>query len=377
MRTEFKNIELPKKLAKAIGHVFPALKLSTAQEWSARICGYRNWHELDMRTRNFTGEPTPDPFFADYMAQDQAFGADRESPLVVAKSKRIGYQFAVLDELTGSLGIVFTNGSSPFWKIMFYAHAGVPRQGMNLGSGTPLFEALQYPWFGLEDKAKCRHDEGDLSVDGWEERVCLFNGFASISQRDKWLHGASGKTHAVLTEIKSEFPGIAPRVAGGSAIRLASDEQGRSVIVQSARHRYWWRRESDQKMIAGFSLTMRVTARQDDPADDEFQLCVHDAWSAFPTDFATLALPSAQATFDVARFLETRLGMTPVSGAVTFACDARPGSQVIAEALSDLVCDFSRDDVEMDLDSILKPDVVPYRPKYLQQGFCLLESELV
>lgn len=377
MRTEFKNIELPKKLAKSIGHVFPALKLSTAQEWSARICGYRNWHELDMRTRNFTGKPTPDPFFSEYDTLNTGADDDFDSPLVMAKRQRIGYQYAVLDELTGSLGIVFKNGSSPFWKIMFYAHAGVPRQRMNLGSGTPLFGALQYPWFDLEDKAKCIYDEGELSVDGWEEWVSLFNGFTSIQQRDKWLRGASGKTHAVLTEIKSEFPGIAPRVAGGSVIRLASDEQGRTVIVQSARHRYWWRRESDHKMVAGFSLTMRVTARQDDPVDDEFQLCVHDAWSAVPTDFATVALPSPQATFDVARFLETRLGMTPMSGAVTFACDARPGSKVIAETLRDLVCDFSRDDVDMDLDSILKPDVVPYRPKYLQRNFCLLESELV
>lgn len=377
MRTEFKNIELPKKLAKAIVHVFPALKLSTGQEWAARICGYRNWHELDFRTRNFAGEPTTDPFFSEYVALDQGFGKDHDSPSVRAKRERIDYQYNVLDELTRSCGAVFTNGWSPYWEIMHYAHEGVPRERMHFGSGTPLFRALQFPWFDLEDRASCIFEEGDLTVDGWKEAVCLLNGFSSYSQLNKWLRGASGLSHAALSEMKSEFPGIAPRIGGGSVIRLASDEHGSSVIVQSVRHRYWWQQSSNRKMIGGFSLTMRVSGRQDDPVDDEFQLCIHDAWDACGIDFDTTAVPFSNTTEDVCRFLQTRLGMDVMVGTVSFACDDRPGSKVIAENLRDLVCDFSRDATDMDLDNILQPEVVRYRPKYPLQMFSLLASDLV
>lgn len=378
MRTTFKSIELPKKLAKAIAHVFPALKLSTCQEWAARLCGYRNWHELDMRTRNFTGEPTPDPFFAEYMALDQGFGPDHDSPSVRAKRDRIEYQYEVLQELTGSLGAIFQGCHEPYWDIMTLAHKGVPGTRLNFGSGTPLFRALQFPWFGLEDGAKCVQDEGELRIDDWEEPVYLIEGFASGRQRDKWLCGASGLTQADLSALKEEFPGIAPRVGGGSVIRLAADQQGRPVIVQSTRHRYWWQRISDHRMLGGFSLTARLCARQDDSLDDELQLCIHDAWSVLPVDLDTMILvPYGPGVDTVGRFLGTRLGMGVMAGAVTFACDDRPASKILAENFRDLVCDFTRDSAAMDIDEILKPEVVRYVPKYLQHNFSVLKSELV
>lgn len=376
MRTNFKSIELPKKLAKSIVHVFPALKLSTGQEWAARLCGYRNWHELDLRTRNFTGEPTPDPFFADYVALDQEFGADRDSPSVVAKTVRFDYQTAVLAALTRRLGAVFKWPAETYWKIMQYAHHGVPHKYLQIGSGTPLFDALQVPWFGLEHGARCPCEEGDMVLDDWVVPVGLLNGFSSVQQRDKWLRGASGWTPKQLSELKDEFPGIAPRIGGGSAIRLAADDQGRPVMVQSTRRRYWWR-DSRRRMLGGFSVTTRVTARQDDSCGDELQLCVHDAWATLPTEFNTIAVPSSQATDDICRFLETRLGMAVMSGTVTFACDERPGSKRLAETLSDLVCDLCREAVDMDLGEILKPAVVPYQPKYPRRDFCVLKSELV
>lgn len=376
MRTNFKNLELPKKLAKSIVHVFPALKLSTGQEWAARLCGYRNWHELDLRTRNFTGEPTPDPFFAEYVERGQAF-TDHESPSsVIAKTERLEYQSDVLDELTEHLGAVFSWQAETYWKIMHYAHHGIPGKRQHLGAGTPLFEALQFPWFNLEDEADCPCAESYMVIDGQEVPVRLFNGFSSGAQRDKWLRGATGLTQAGLSEMKDEFPGIAPRIGGGSAIRLAADEQGRPVIVQSARHRYWWQ-DSRRRMLGGFSLTTRVTAQQNDSCADELQLCVHDAWNALPADFDTVALPYWQATEAVCRFLETRLGMVGMSGTVTFACDDRPGSMLIAETLRDLACDACMDAVTMALGDMLKPDVVPYQPKYPRNRFCVLQSELV
>ncbi len=377
MRTKFKSIELPKRLARAIVHVFPALKLSTGQEWAAQICGYRNWHDLNSSTRHFTGKPTPDPFFAEHLALEQAFDADDGDGSVEGEVTRIRYQMEVLDGLIESLSTRFEGFWPPYWDIMHLAHAGLPSNRVHFGSGSPLFMALQFPWFKLEDEGKTIFEDGDLIVSGSEESVSLRNGFVSLKQADRWLRGAAKLSAAELSEIKSEFPGIAPRVAGGSVIRVHRNEEGRPLIVQSTRHRYWWRRTLDGRMIGGFSVTFKVISRQNDSSADEYQFCVHDAWNALPVDFHTLVIPSADATADVFRFLETRIGLAPLSGTVTFAYDDRPGSKAIAATLRDLVFDGCKDRTDMDLSKIFRSEIIPYRPKYLQQQFRVLESEVV
>lgn len=89
MRTYFKSVAVPKRFAKAIVQLFPALKLSTAQEWAAQIFGYRNWHELDFFTKNYSGEPTPDIWFDSLL--NSTF-EERENANFEHLSARLDYQ---------------------------------------------------------------------------------------------------------------------------------------------------------------------------------------------------------------------------------------------------------------------------------------------
>lgn len=381
MRTYFKTTELPKRLAKAIVHVFPALSLSTGQEWAAKVCGYRNWHELDMFSRNYSGELTPDPFLAEYIANDEGFGPMHDAPHVRAKSERIEYQNKVLDELMGNSAFA---QADHYWRIMHYAHQGLSKlDRVQFGRGAPLFEALQFPWFELEDEAACAFEEGELEdkEDFTNEGFALMNGFSSHQQLNRWLKGATRLNDGEISELKEEFPEIFARVGGGSDIRLVKDANGRDVAVQSTRHRYWWQRDRDHRMLGGLSLTIRISGARDGSDDDEFEIGIHDAWydakapkSLTEADFPMV--PWAGVNESLERFLLTRVGMPSLHGQVRVSYDSEL-SRPLAEVLRDLVFDMAMDATKMDLGPILHREVVPYQPKYPRQRFFHLPSELV
>jgi hypothetical protein len=60
MRLEYRSLTRPKNIAKRIGVVFPALSHMQAQNWAAKLIGYRDWHELSQHVRSYEGEETPD-----------------------------------------------------------------------------------------------------------------------------------------------------------------------------------------------------------------------------------------------------------------------------------------------------------------------------
>lgn len=128
MRTYFKTTEVPKRLALAIKHVFPALKLSQAQEWTAKMCGYRDWHELDKLTRNYTGEPTTDPFFIDYREEYEKCFNDPEEEMsegLVKKRDRLFFQIDALQELMNVDNSSHMLAEECHPEIMDYAHEGL------------------------------------------------------------------------------------------------------------------------------------------------------------------------------------------------------------------------------------------------------------
>lgn len=52
MRTLFWSLTRPKHLAARLHQLLPALTLSHCHDWTAQVCGYRNWHELAEVTKN-------------------------------------------------------------------------------------------------------------------------------------------------------------------------------------------------------------------------------------------------------------------------------------------------------------------------------------
>lgn len=60
MRIYFNSMARPKRVARTMQDIFPLEKLSQCQAWTAKIYGYRDWHELEQTTRTGDHEPSPD-----------------------------------------------------------------------------------------------------------------------------------------------------------------------------------------------------------------------------------------------------------------------------------------------------------------------------
>ncbi|MBZ0106581.1 MAG: hypothetical protein K8H84_13265 [Sulfuricella denitrificans] len=52
MRFYLTGLARPKKVAQHLSALFPTNKLSSSQEWTAKLYGYRDWHEMAEITKN-------------------------------------------------------------------------------------------------------------------------------------------------------------------------------------------------------------------------------------------------------------------------------------------------------------------------------------
>ncbi len=58
MRFYLTGLARPKKVAQHLSAMFPPNKLSTSQEWTAKLYGYRDWHEMAEITKNGKNIPS-------------------------------------------------------------------------------------------------------------------------------------------------------------------------------------------------------------------------------------------------------------------------------------------------------------------------------
>jgi hypothetical protein len=85
MRTYFRNTKRPKLIAEALTVVQPHLNHTTALEWVAEVCGYRDWHELNNFTASYTGPETPPRF----TIEDLHFGNNLEASNAFESQKKV------------------------------------------------------------------------------------------------------------------------------------------------------------------------------------------------------------------------------------------------------------------------------------------------
>jgi len=58
MRFYLTGLTRPKQVAQHLSALFAATKLSTCQEWAAKLYGYRDWHEMADITKNGKNPPS-------------------------------------------------------------------------------------------------------------------------------------------------------------------------------------------------------------------------------------------------------------------------------------------------------------------------------
>lgn len=106
MRFHFPNLTRPKKAAKNLSAVFPGIPLSSIQRAVAVVCGYRDWHELEVS--HFTAEPS----VLDEHLPEEAF---RER--AIAMSRSLAAALTVHDgDVQAALPDMRLTGNRPFTR---------------------------------------------------------------------------------------------------------------------------------------------------------------------------------------------------------------------------------------------------------------------
>lgn len=99
MRAYFRSTEIPKRFVKAVQTIVPDFKHSQAQEVTARLFGYRDWHELAQLTATYTGEPSDVWSMAPRMSD--CFISE-DAPANTPLPERFRYLAVTLEELVGA-----------------------------------------------------------------------------------------------------------------------------------------------------------------------------------------------------------------------------------------------------------------------------------
>jgi hypothetical protein len=82
MRFYLTGLSRPKKVAQHLSAMFPTNKLSTSQELTAKLYGYRNWHEMAEITKN--GGNTPSQL-DEYLSEEEQAARSIEQSKSICK----------------------------------------------------------------------------------------------------------------------------------------------------------------------------------------------------------------------------------------------------------------------------------------------------
>lgn len=87
MRIYFKSMARPKRVARTMRDIFPLEKLSQCQAWTAKIYGYRDWHDLEQITGAGEHDPSPDD---EDLGEKENYSRNAELSHVIADVLGIG-----------------------------------------------------------------------------------------------------------------------------------------------------------------------------------------------------------------------------------------------------------------------------------------------
>lgn len=143
MRFYFSNMARPKRVAQLLKIIFPMQKLAGAQEWAARLYGYRDWHELVEITK--AGKHTPNKFDEE-LPQDERLARQVEQGELIQEMMNVSW---VDSSMVVGCRLRLTSKSE----------AGFPRKAEGVPSGGgALFNILRYEVFGAK-KSEADHSD--------------------------------------------------------------------------------------------------------------------------------------------------------------------------------------------------------------------------
>lgn len=167
MRLHYRSMTRPRHVARRMQTIFPALSLTSAQHWTARIMGYRDWHELRQSVNTNAGEETPD--IVVHITEDGIGNQDELSALF----RRQFDQQEVLSELAGEdlvdmPGLFFAvdpnQGGFPFRKLG------------SIAKGNPFYRGLAHDLFDYESEGSPGCGSGrceSIGIDDDAPYICM------------------------------------------------------------------------------------------------------------------------------------------------------------------------------------------------------------
>ncbi|MCC5611034.1 hypothetical protein LC612_30860 [Nostoc sp. CHAB 5834] len=316
MRLQFRSLTRPKHLAERIETVFPALTHMQAQEWAAKILGYRNWHELAGSVGPNVKE-TPD------------FDEDSDPPIGINKAdesrvfyKRYMAQRKVLLQL---IGAPVPDASTLFFHIDPNEPNVRFKKLAKLGRGSCFYRGLAHDLYDTPGENPVRGGGRCMNVPDIDSDMYVYYGIPEGEDEQGFIEKVLGSMHqhgSPYPSYKEEARRCLLNLSPYGVSRLDFSES--AAAEQSRSHRFFFM-EGD--MPAGFAVVTTSACAEVDENSMFFQVTVEEAWCAW-TDNEGLILEvwassiESVVTSAIARVLWMRVGAPPSEIIVQFCTES-------------------------------------------------------
>jgi len=362
MRLHYRSMTRPKHVARRLHTIFPALSLSTAQNWTAQLMGYRSWHELQHSL-----VPGDEPETADIQMMLSAEGVQNPEEMRTL-FLRSNYQQEVLVELVGPADVIDLPG-------MFFAvdpnRSGFPFKKLGTtGKGNAFFRGLAYDLYdspcegdpgggsgvcesvGFGDDAPYVHmglpdgaDEAEFNarlLKNIQDGDSPYPSFAKVAQKELTLKPFGSST------LQLEVYDGAPECGDPAKDLLASQ-----LAIQKRRMRLFLLDDEDP---IGFVVITTTAMASGFDKRISFRITIEDAWSWFDEDTIESAFTTSIATSvstAITRVLWMRVGSPHKEVDVIVETESEsPLSWAITDRLCDMLPDVVGDGETRGMDSV-------------------------
>lgn len=225
MRTFFHSTTRPKHVAERLHHLLPALTRAQCLAWTAKVFGYRDWHDLAEVTKQALHPPSPD--LGD--ASDPAVNI-----IIIQQTKS---QKEVLTNLLGDQAFLAESLYDEWTPYL----PGVPRATRlnNIGKGSPAYNLLQYEMFPEFNSG--------MSWGTWDSQS-LGSGDVVTELPPEQEAALTREFLAKLTRSRAPYQGYARQLA--DALRLRKGENWQKSTVTSDDEEP----DDDEELAARFPL---------------------------------------------------------------------------------------------------------------------------
>lgn len=344
MRLHFRTLTRPKHLAKRLTVVFPALTLMQAQEWAARLLGYRNWHELSNSVGPDVTE-TPDHVIS---FDDLMSGGNAE-----ANSEFFKRSLEQRKTLEGLIGNAMPNMASLFFHVdPNYPDVRFKKLGKT-AQGAPAFKGFEYDLFAHEGEApgvgggRC-HDVGVMG-----DRLYTYSGLPAGRDEDAFIAELLQRMRKGSLPFRGYDSELQRAVRGSSfgvthfSIESADDEPESTALLatQVRCHRIFLLENEMPVGAVGFHL---VASTSSDVNSVQLTVTIDEAWSAFDTRDVVDAFVMTMADTicePIQRLIWFRVNNTDMRIAVDFFSESEsPLTWTLVSELNEVIPDTLLDD---------------------------------